>query len=86
MNNLHLKIVSPEKTLFEGEVVFVKLPGTEGDFSFLSHHAPLISSLSQGSVFYRSADSVENVINITAGFVEVSNNNVTVCIEGVLHE
>lgn len=84
MNSLHLKIVSPEKTLFDGEVVFIKLPGTEGDFSFLSHHAPFISSLSEGPIFYRSEQGVENTINITAGFVEVSNNSATVCIESVV--
>ena len=84
MNNLHLKIVSPENILFEGEAVFVKLPGVLGDFSLLSYHAPLISSLTKGVVFYRLSEGKENSIEITGGFTEVSNNSVTVCVESVI--
>lgn len=81
MNTLNLKIVAPNKTLFDGEVVFVKLPGSNGDFSLLSHHAPFISSLSDGSIIYRLEQGNEVTINIIAGFVEVSNNHVTVCVQ-----
>lgn len=84
MNNLDLKIVSPEKVLFEGQAVFVKLPGLLGDFSLLSYHAPLISSLSKGVVFYRIAEGTETSLEITGGFAEVSNNSVTVCVESVI--
>lgn len=84
MNNLHLKIVSPGKILFDGEAVFVKLPGTLGDFSLLSYHAPLISSLTKGTVFYRLSEGTEKTLEITAGFAEVGNNRVTVCVESVV--
>ena len=40
-----LEILSPERTLFSGEVESVTLPGTLGEFTVLRHHAPLISSL-----------------------------------------
>lgn len=83
MSNLHLKIVSPDKIMFEGKVVFIKFPGTEGVFSFLSNHAPLVSSLDKGLLHYRLEGGEENSINITSGFVEVNNNRVTVCIEGI---
>ncbi len=43
--DLHLIVVSPESTLFDGKVEIVTLPGELGSFSVLYDHAPLISSL-----------------------------------------
>ena len=40
MKELHLSIVSPEKSVFDGEVKIVTLPGTVGLFSILPGHAP----------------------------------------------
>ena len=45
MKELHLSIVSPEKSVFDGEVKIVTLPGTVGSFSILPGHAPIVSSL-----------------------------------------
>lgn len=43
--NLHLVIISPERTLFDGPVNWVELPGELGKFQVLVNHAPIISSL-----------------------------------------
>ena len=42
---LQLKIVSPEKVVFQGEVESVLVPGTLGSFEILNDHAPINSSL-----------------------------------------
>lgn len=82
MKELHLKIVSPEKIIFEGGVQFVKLPGTEGEFSLLPDHAPLISSLTKGEVVYEIQRGGEAAkVAIHGGFIEVNKNIVTVCAE-----
>ena len=40
---LNLKIVSPEKIEFEGDVERVVVPGTMGSFEIIQNHAPIIS-------------------------------------------
>lgn len=78
--SLHLVIVSPEKTLFKGEVTDVTLPGSQGIFMVLPKHAPLISSLEKGTLTYTTAEG-EQSLEITGGFVEVRKNEVSVCVK-----
>ena len=73
---LTLKIVSPEKIEFTGEVESVKVPGTQGNFEILTDHAPIISSLQKGVVEYDGKQLV-----ILGGFVAVQKNEVSLCIE-----
>lgn len=79
---MKLIILSPEQKLFDGEITRVKLPGEKGGFELLKNHAPLISSLVQGEIaVYDNAG--EKKFNITGGFVECLNNEVTVLVEGL---
>ncbi|MBT8267435.1 MAG: hypothetical protein KJO41_02370 [Bacteroidia bacterium] len=45
-----LEIVSPEATLFKGEVTSVAVPGVNGEFEMLKDHAPIVSLLKAGHV------------------------------------
>ena len=73
---LSLKIVSPEKIEFTGEVQSVKVPGTQGKFEILTDHAPIISTLQKGIVEYDGQQ-----LEILGGFVEVQQNEVSLCVE-----
>ncbi len=77
---MHLEIVSPESTLFSGEVISVRLPGTVGQFEVLKDHAPLISTLDAGDIRIRHADGREEHFQVNSGCVEVLKNNITVMV------
>ncbi|MDW5289997.1 hypothetical protein [Formosa sp. PL04] len=47
---MYLEIVSPEATLFSSEVDAVTVPGTDGEFEMLNHHAAIVSLLTAGTV------------------------------------
>ncbi len=75
-----VKIVSPEKTLYESEAVdSVMLPGEVGRFEVLQNHAPIVSLLVAGEVVCRAAEPF--TMQVTGGFVEVANNVVSICVE-----
>jgi len=78
---LKLKIVSPERIEFEGEVESVKVPGTLGQFEILTNHAPIISSLEKGKVVYGLPNGEKIPLEIRGGFVEVQKNMVSICVE-----
>ena len=45
-----LEVITPDELLFKGNVSHVVLPGLDGSFGVLSHHAPMISALAKGKV------------------------------------
>lgn len=77
---LQLKIVSPEKTLYDGAAESVFVPGTLGQFEILTDHAPIISTLEEGELAYKTEEGLQKV-NILGGFISVKHNEVKVCVE-----
>nr|WP_314698124.1 F0F1 ATP synthase subunit epsilon [uncultured Prevotella sp.] len=77
---LTLRIVSPERVVFTGEVDSVQVPGSIGPFEILNNHAPIISTLVEGKVTY-SIKGTTTELPIVGGFVEVKKNLVSLCVE-----
>ena len=77
---MKLRIVSPEKVIYDGEVIRVTLPGTNGSFTILPHHAPIVSSLQQGKFIYFTPNEDGHGIDVESGFVDMSAGVVSVCI------
>ncbi len=78
-DHLSVTIVSPEETLFEGELESLTVPGEKGRFEILKDHAPIISSLTAGTLVCRGAEAFE--MEVRGGFIEVAHNRVSVCVE-----
>jgi F-type H+-transporting ATPase subunit epsilon len=68
-----IKIITPEKQVYSGDVDSVKCPGIDGLFGILSSHAPMVSALGEGVLVYTTAGKSTEV-KISGGFLEVSNN------------
>ena len=47
---MYLEIVTPEAVVFQAEIDAVKVPGIEGEFQMLNNHAPIVSTLTSGTV------------------------------------
>lgn len=88
-----LEIVSPEATLFSGEVTSVAVPGVNGEFQMLNNHAPIVSLLKEGNVKIVGSDlkiakefkAKFNKVNeqtfwlpINSGTIEMNDNKVIV--------
>ncbi len=79
-----IDILTPDKTVYEGEAVSVNLPGTLGFFEILNNHAPIISTLEDGKVIVRHGPNTkEDVFFVKGGVVEASHNKVMVLAEGI---
>jgi F-type H+-transporting ATPase subunit epsilon len=81
---MHLEIITPDKTVYEGEVEYVQLPGSEGSFGILKNHAPIIASLGKGELNFTDSNNQKQSMNINGGVVEVLNNKISVLAEQIL--
>ncbi|MEM7382848.1 MAG: ATP synthase F1 subunit epsilon [Bacteroidota bacterium] len=72
-------ILTPDKSVFDGEIQRIMLPGSAGNFQVLSNHAPIVSILEKGRILYRDANR-EHVLAIEGGVVEVRDNKIVVLI------
>ena len=77
---MNVSILSPLKSLFQGEATSVNLPGKVGAFTILENHAPIVSTLDKGVITVTNNEEVSE-IEIVSGFVEVHDNEITICVE-----
>jgi F-type H+-transporting ATPase subunit epsilon len=89
---MYLEIVSPEKTLFNGDVNSVSVPGVNGEFEMLNNHAAVVSTLKKGFVKIKGQVKIENVsefekkgegywLPINSGTIEMSLNKIIILVD-----
>jgi F-type H+-transporting ATPase subunit epsilon len=76
MATFHFELTSPESLVFSGEVEHVVVPGSEGEFGVLAHHAPLIALLRPGIL--KIIGPGEQQFVVRGGFAEVNPGGLTV--------
>ena len=82
MEKFKLEILTPNGEIYNGDAVEVTLPGQEGEFGVLAHHASLTTLLDAGVVDVTKEDkSVESIV-INWGVVQVDEQKVVVLVEG----
>ena len=81
----NLEIVTPEQKIFNNSATKLILPSTSGQITILSHHAPLFSTLTAGTVYYWESTGKKNEIQIGKGMVEVKGNKIVLLIEPPNH-
>jgi F-type H+-transporting ATPase subunit epsilon len=74
---LHLEIVTTDRTVFEGDVDMVTVPGGGGVMGILPHHAPVLSTLKPGELSVKVGSEVHEFA-IGGGFVDIHNNRVII--------
>jgi F-type H+-transporting ATPase subunit epsilon len=78
---LHIKVLSPQGVVYEGDVLSASFPGAAGSFAVFPLHAPLIAALKAGSIAFYTAPDRQETVRLKSGFVEVNRDVVTACIE-----
>ena len=81
---MKLEIVTPMGKIFEGEIKEAVFPGSEGEFGVLDGHAPLVTTLSPGTITIKK-DATEEVVAVNWGYVEVHPDRVNVLVDDAVH-
>jgi len=79
--SLTVRIITPDKTVWDSGAEEVILPSTTGQLGILKGHAPLLSALDIGVMRVRE-DKDWVAIALMGGFAEVENDNLTILVNG----
>jgi F-type H+-transporting ATPase subunit epsilon len=78
---LNLKVITPDKTVWDDSIEEVVLPSTTGQLGILSGHAPLITALEIGVMRVRPGKDWK-AIALSGGFAEVDRDEIKVLVNG----
>ena len=92
---MFLEIVTPEASIFRGEVESVTVPGVDGQFQMLNNHAPIVSLLQEGIVKiqgqlsfdeayedrFKSVDKTTSILPIQSGTIELNDNKIIILVD-----
>ena len=73
---MKIEIITPEKTVYQGDIRSMKVPGKKGAFQVLKDHAAIISTLVEGKVTVTDMDGRDSEFEIEGGVVEVRQNTI----------
>ena len=80
---MHLEILTPDETVFSGNINSVTVPGTKGPFTILQNHAPIISTLESGELSLLTTNGIDLLYEISEGMIEVNQNRIMVLAEKI---
>ena len=78
-----LKIIIPERVVYEGSVTSVVLPTAAGEIEILDHHLPIIGILEAGTVFY-TENGVTVPVAVDTGFFKLADNTLFLLTEAAI--
>ena len=78
---MKIEIITPEKTVYEGDIRSLKVPGKKGAFQVLKDHAAIVSTLIEGKVTVTDMNNRDSVFEIKGGVVEVRHNTIILLAE-----
>ena len=76
-----LEIISPDRSLYSGEVLSIRVPGSKGSFEILKNHAPIISTLEKGMINILEENGNRTTFEVDGGVIEAKNNKIIVLAE-----
>ncbi len=77
MPDIKLKIITPERVVYEGEIDQATLPVSDGEVTILPNHRSYIASLTIGEIMTKTGGE-ENNIAVAGGFLEFADNTLIV--------
>lgn len=80
MAAFHLKIITPEKVIYDGEVEEVAISAPQGEIGILPHHINLITKIIPGELRITKADKTE-ILATGSGLAQMTDNNLSIMVD-----
>ena len=84
MESMRLELITPEGVIFDGDILTVTLPGSEGEFGVLKDHAGTVTTLKAGVIEIEKLDKSKELVAVDWGTVKVDEDKVTILADGAV--
>lgn len=82
---MHLKLITPERTILDEEVVSLTCATETGEITILPNHTPLVATLTSGELVAKNGTE-PHYVHVAGGFIEVRpNNEIIILADGAEH-
>lgn len=78
---LRVRVVSPERVVFDGDAAAVVAPAWDGQVGILPGHAPMLALVGSGVLSVDRAGGGSDSFHVAGGVLKVERNQVTVLTE-----
>jgi len=85
LNTFMTHIYEADNNFFEGELVSLVVPVSDGEYGILAHHQNTVMAISAGMVRYTLADGTEKYAAVSDGMLRVENNDVLILVDSAEH-
>ena len=82
---MHVTVISPAQSSFDGDAISVIAPAYDGQVGILANHAPFMTLLGEGTLQIRTS-SGERRFRVKGGFLQAIHNTVRVVAEQIATE
>lgn len=76
ITTMYLKLITPERTIYEGNIDELIVPTVNGEIAILPHHINLVTQVADGEITIK-ADGKNHHIAVTQGFLEIQHDTVS---------
>jgi len=84
MNKMKLELITPNGSIFEGDIKTATLPGAEGEFGVLPEHAGTVTLLSAGVIDIVKEDGNQEMVAINWGTAKIEESKITILADGAV--
>jgi F-type H+-transporting ATPase subunit epsilon len=75
---IHVKVIDPNRVVFEGDTEYILAPGRRGVLGILPNHTPMFAELVMGDLYLAKPN--EQVLPIDSGIMKVRGDDVVILI------
>ena len=76
-HKIHLIIITPKKTFFEGLVSSASMPTIDGEFGVMAGHTPFVAALFPGTFTIRIDEDIKRFV-VSEGYAEINQRAIIV--------
>ncbi|WP_100400379.1 F0F1 ATP synthase subunit epsilon [Bacillus sp. FJAT-44742] len=81
MPTMNVNVVTPDGTVYEGDVEMVSARAQSGELGILPNHIPMVAPLAVGAIRLKKSSNDVQLVSVSGGFLEVRPDKVTILAE-----